>query len=84
MERSKMPIDPLEFGRVLARLDAQDRTLNRLEQEVSELREGIVELKNMLCAHDSKRKEKIDWMELLAGAIFGAVFYFIGQKIIGG
>lgn len=84
MESPKMAIDPLEFGRVLARLDAQDRTLNRLEQEVSEMREGITELKNMLCEHDSRRKPKPDWMEILASAIFGAVAYFVGQKIVGG
>lgn len=75
--------DAQEFGKVLARLDAQDRSLIRLEQDVHELTETLNQLKAMMCAAPREHKTKPDWLELIVGAILGAVFYFIGAKIMG-
>ena len=76
--------DAQEFGKVLGRLDAQDRALIRLEQEMHELTEGLNKLTQIVCAVPREKKEKRDWLEILASAIFGAVAYFIGAKLLGG
>lgn len=75
--------DPQEFGRVLARLDAQDKTLARLEQDMHELAKSVEKLMRAVCADPREKKEKRDWLEIFASAIFGAVCYFIGAKLIG-
>ncbi len=75
--------DPQEFGKVLARLDSQDRTLARLEQDMHELSESVNRLTAMMCAAPRTSMKKPDWFEMIVGAILGAVCYFVGAKIIG-
>ena len=75
--------DPQEFGKVLARLDSQDKTLARLEQDMHELSENLNRLTAMMCAAPRRNKPKTDWFEMLVGAILGAVCYFIGAKLMG-
>ena len=79
-----MVFDPQEFGKVLARLDAQDRALIRLQQDLHELGDNVNKLLRVTCADPRPPKTKPDWLELLIGAILGAVFYFIGAKLMGG
>lgn len=76
--------DAQEFGKVLARLDGQDRSLARLEQEVHELAESVNKLTQVVCAVPRETKANRDWIEILASAIFGAVCYFIGARLMGG
>lgn len=76
--------DPQAFGGVLARLDAQDRQLRRLEQDLSNLSGKIDSLIKQGFETKKFRDKKPDWAELLVGAILGAVAYFIGAKFIGG
>jgi len=75
--------DPQAFGSVLARLDAQDRQLRRLEQDLSELGHKMDALIQQGCERKSSGHSKPDWIELIVGAVLGAVAYFIGAKLIG-
>lgn len=79
-----MVFDPQEFGKVLGRLDAQDRALIELKQELHELSISVNQLLRVTSAAPRETKEKRDWLEILASAIFGAVCYFIGAKVMGG
>ena len=78
-----MVFDPQEFGKVLARLDAQDRALIRLEQELHDLTDSMNKLMRVTCADPRETKTKRDWLEILSSAIFGAVAYFIFQRLVG-
>lgn len=76
--------DAQEFGKVLARLDAQDRALGDLKQELHELTDNVNKLLRVTCADPRETKTKRDWLEILSSAIFGAVAYFIFDHLIGG
>lgn len=76
--------DPQAFGSVLARLDAQDRQLAHLQQEVSDLGDKIDTLILQGCMEKRSHHPRPDWMELIVGSILGAVAYFIGAKFMGG
>ncbi len=79
-----MSIDPQEFGKVLARLDAQDRELRDIKQEMHELGKSLNKLTQAMCAKPNQTRTERDWLEILSSAIFGAVAYFVGQKLMGG
>jgi hypothetical protein len=75
--------NPQEFGKVLARLDAQDRELHDIKQDMREMKDAMNKLMRVVSADPREKKVKRDWMEILASALFGAVAYFVAAKIIG-
>lgn len=75
--------DPQAFGSVLARLDAQDRQLRRLEQDLSDLGDKL----DLLIVHSYEgkvtKRSKPDYWELFIGGVLGAVTYFFLAKVLG-
>lgn len=67
-----MSIDPIEFGRVLSRLDAQDR-------QIAEMREDIKHLVNM--ANQGKGGLL---MLTTIGTIVGSIVGWIGSHLMRG
>lgn len=64
-----MPVDPVEFGRVLGRLDAQDREIKGLRQDVTQL----LELAN-------RGKGSLS-MLLCLGSVIGAVMGYFADRL---
>jgi hypothetical protein len=81
-------INNFEFGKVIARLDAQDRILTEVHQDI----EKIFSMLHVMQQQEANRcreqpKESMkpsDWGRELVVAILGAVAYFILDHFITG
>ncbi len=79
---------PLEFGKVLATLQAQNVVLANMQADIKKLFDMVGNIQQQeveRCRHEVIKPARADrdWLEILASALFGAVAYFIGAKIMG-
>ena len=80
----------LEFGKVLATLDAQNRVLATMQADIKTIFSLIADMQRAeakKCEKDKAAKENMkpsDWGRELVVAILGAVAYFILDHFISG
>ena len=79
---------PLEFGKVLATLQAQNVVLASMQADIKQLFAMIGDIQQQeveRCRIETMKPVRADrdWLEILASALFGAVAYFIGARIMG-